>query len=296
MSWSSPVSPQRLSADVTLHSAIEEVLKSAGRALTAREVADEVNRRGLYVRGDGTPLPPGQVSARVRKYPGLFASTGDGIWLAGREVTVSSPFARGAGRSQSDSGGSTASAPTDNRTVELESSLMDPTRFRSARDIDRDVPDRFGLYAIRVRNIRLLPEPYRSAAADRRSTLIYIGEATGQTLRSRFLRNELRGRGHGTFFRSIGAVLGYRPPTGSLVGKSNQRNFRFSPADTAVIVDWINANLDVSWVAFDEGVHAAEVELIRKHTPLLNLRDNPAALPELSALRSLCCEIAVATP
>ncbi|KQZ84127.1 hypothetical protein ASD56_08930 [Microbacterium sp. Root166] len=170
--------------------------------------------------------------------------------------------------------------------------MLEPTHFRSAKEVDADVPDQFGLYAIRARSLVVIPEPYRSVAEERESTLIYIGEATGQTLRKRFLRNELRGRGHGTFFRSIGAVLGYRPVAGSLVGKANQRNYRFSPTDTVAIVNWINDNLEVSWVAFDEGVHDVEVALIRRHGPLLNLRDNPRALRELSALRAQCCAIA----
>jgi hypothetical protein len=76
------------------------------------------------------------------------------------------------------------------------------------------------------------------------------------------------------------------------VGKANQRNFRFSPTDTVAIVNWINDNLEVSWVAFDEGVHDAEVALIRRHGPLLNLRGNPRALRELSALRAHRCAIA----
>lgn len=121
-------------------------------------------------------------------------------------------------------------------------------------------------------------------------------EATGQTLKNRFLGNELRGRGHGTFFRSLGAVLGFRPPMGSLIGKGNQRNYRFSAADSAAIVDWINENLEVSWVASDVGVHAAEVTLIGKHTPLLNLRDNPRALRAVTELRALCRRVATTVP
>ena len=117
--------------------------------------------------------------------------------------------------------------------------MLDPAHFQSAALIDDQVPDRFGLYAIRTRDLAALPDPYRAIAEERCSDLIYLGEATGQTLRRRFFRNELRGHGHGTFFRSLGAVLGYRPPAGSLLGKANQRN------------------LDVSWVAFDEGVHNA---------------------------------------
>ena len=88
-------------------------------------------------------------------------------------------------------------------------------------------------------------------------------------------------------------MLGYSPPAGSLLGKANPRNYRFSPVDTAAIVTWINTNLEVSWVTFDEGVHSAEVALIQKHTPLLNLRDNPDALQELSALRTRSCQIAL---
>lgn len=73
---------------------------------------------------------------------------------------------------------------------------------------------------------------------------------------------------------------------------ANQRNFRFSPSDSAEIVEWLNDNVTVSWVAFNQSVHAAEVQLIKSQLPLFNLRDNPAALPQLSRLRALCCEIA----
>lgn len=280
---------------MTLHLAIQEVLTHAERPLTPRQIADEVNRRGLYTRDDGTPVPPAQVSARVRKYPSLFTATADGIWLSNQVVPVGIVRTESPAKRNTSPPQRPVFAPSGVDSDAVEAALTDAAHFRSARGIDKDVPDLFGLYAIRVRDTALLPEPYRSIAEKRRSNLIYLGEATGQTLRSRFLRNEIRGRGHGTFFRSIGAVLGYRPPAGSLVGKSNQRNFRFSPADTAAIAEWINTNLELSCVASDVGVHAAEVELIRKHTPLLNLRDNPAALPELSALRALCCQIAVAS-
>lgn len=278
---------------MTLHLAIQDVLSTAGGALTPRQIADAINARGLYQRNDGTPLPAGQVSARVRKYPALFMTTAEGIRLTGATTTVPSVAdQRGSvvtAASTEDTVGKLA-GPTDLAGIERD--LLADASFRRAADIDGDVPDRFGLYAIRVRKVETLPEPFRSIAQARDSRLIYLGEATGQTLRRRFLGNELRGHGHGTFFRSIGAVLGYRPPVGSLVGKANPRNYRFSPADTALIVDWINAHLEVSWTAFADGIHASEVTLIRKHTPLLNLRDNPRALPELSTLRAECCAIA----
>ncbi|MGQ2913668.1 GIY-YIG nuclease family protein [Microbacterium kunmingense] len=86
-------------------------------------------------------------------------------------------------------------------------------------------------------------------------------------------------------------MLGFRPTIGSLVWTSNQRNYRFSPRGYSV-EEWLNRNLVVSWVAFDDAVHGAEVEPIKRHTPLLNPRDSPSAPTELSKLRAPCCEIA----
>lgn len=276
---------------MTLHSAITDVLSAAGRPLPTREIADEVNRRDLYKRSDGKPLPSSQIGARVRNYPGLFVTTPWGVWIAKREIPAapeSTPPLAAA-----DSGDPSPAAESLIRPLqEIEIALLDPMRFQSARIVDTQVPPEYGLYAIRVRDVAKVPESYRSVAEARKSNLLYLGEATKRTLQHRFLGNELRGRGHGTFFRSLGAVLGYRPPAGSLDGRANQRNYRFSSSDNAAIVKWINANLEVSWVAFNENVHANEVALIQRHTPLLNLRDNPRALPELLALRTLCCKIA----
>lgn len=108
----------------------------------------------------------------------------------------------------------------------------------------------------------------------------------------RFLSQELRARGHGTFFRSIGAVLGYRPLAGSLIGKGNIRNYKFAPEDNRAIIDWINTNLLANWVEFSGAHEVEELALIKEHFPLLNLQGNPAALPELSTLRAECVRIA----
>jgi hypothetical protein len=284
------VGHERKSRKLTLHQSIVEVLTVARRPLTSREVADEVNRRGLYVRGDGKPLSASQVSARVRNYPGLFTETADTIWLTSHAPPPKANPAAPATLPTPDPGTSVAVAAT--RLTGVERALLNTSAFQSARIVDELVPDQFGLYAIRVNDAAALPSPYSDIARERGSNLIYLGEATGQTLKKRFLGNELRGQGHGTFFRSIGAVLGYRPPVGSLVGKANQRNYRFSPADTRAIVDWINTNLEVSWVAFEVDVHVAEVALIQEVRPLLNLRDNPAALAQLFELRAFCCAVA----
>lgn len=171
--------------------------------------------------------------------------------------------------------------------------MLEKCAFLSAREIDATVPDDFGVYAIRLRTGAELPEPFQSLLDQRDTRLIYIGQAEKQTLLKRLRANELRARGNGTFIRSIGAVLGFRPPFGSLAGRARVQNYRFAPADRIAIVEWINASLEVSWAVLPQAeVHGAEVALIREHKPLLNLQDNPRALPELSALRAECRTIA----
>lgn len=62
-------------SNITLHEAMCLVLEENNRPMTARELADEINKRNLYTRGDREPLPTNQIRARVRKYPWLFEKT-----------------------------------------------------------------------------------------------------------------------------------------------------------------------------------------------------------------------------
>ncbi len=63
---------------MTLHEAIEKVLKQNGRPMAAREIADEINTQQLYQRSDNLPVLAIQVTARVGKYPSLFFKNGLG--------------------------------------------------------------------------------------------------------------------------------------------------------------------------------------------------------------------------
>jgi hypothetical protein len=154
------------------------------------------------------------------------------------------------------------------------------------------VPDAPGLYAIFVNATSALPAPFDDLLARRETTLIYLGKA-GDSLRKRLGEEELRHKRAATFFRSLGAVLGYQPPAGSLAGAKNQRNYRFSPQDTAAITAWIDVHLRVRWLALSKDeTEAYEPLLIALLRPLLNLKDNPSALPELRELREECRQIA----
>jgi hypothetical protein len=123
--------------------------------------------------------------------------------------------------------------------------------------------------------------------------MLYLGKASGN-LQNRLVREDLRHRRASTFFRGIGAILGYVPPRGSLKGKRNQRNYKFSQVDTENIIGWINAHISVRWVT----VTPAEVELyegeaIAALRPLLNWTHNPDRLRELQDLRRRCESMAL---
>lgn len=57
------------SRTMLLHDAIDQVLLRTERAMSSRELANEINRRGWYRRRDGMPLQASQVMARVRRAP-----------------------------------------------------------------------------------------------------------------------------------------------------------------------------------------------------------------------------------
>lgn len=176
-------------------------------------------------------------------------------------------------------------------TSKLDKILMNEKNFKSAGSIDYLVPNNSGLYCIRISDINKLPKPFNNFLADRQHNIIYIGTAK-ESLKKRFLNQELRANGHGTFFRSIGAVLGHRPPKGSLTTKANKRNYKFTPTDEQKIIKWINDNLQVNWVEYSSDFESLETGLITKYRPLINLAKNPSALQLLSDLRKECVQIA----
>ncbi len=58
-----------------LHEAMQLVLEENNKPMTARELADEINKSNLYTRGDGEPIPSNQIGARAKNYPHLFEKT-----------------------------------------------------------------------------------------------------------------------------------------------------------------------------------------------------------------------------
>lgn len=77
-----PAPPAAAASAMTLHEALARVLEDTGNEwMTARELSDEVNRRGLYRKRDGSPLEVNQVHARTNNYAALFEKNGPKIRL-----------------------------------------------------------------------------------------------------------------------------------------------------------------------------------------------------------------------
>ena len=116
-------------------------------------------------------------------------------------------------------------------------------------------------------------------------------------LRKRLAFQDLQHKkGPSTFFRSIGAVLGYHPGFGSLIGLSNQDNYRFLHSDNKEIIEWINQNLLVGYLKLPDAsmqqIKDLETFVIKKYRPVCNIACNPEPLRWLEEKRAECRRIA----
>ena len=168
---------------------------------------------------------------------------------------------------------------------------MDEGSYTNCSDVDDVIPDKPGVYCLRIKNINSLPSEFADVLKGRKHNIIYVGIAT-KSLKRRFLGQELRARGHGTFFRSIGSMLGYKPPKGSLSNKKNKRNYKFFKNDEKKIIAWINKHLVANWTETDKELESLEDWLIKTYLPLVNLDKNPFALDKIRKLRKECQLIA----
>jgi|TARA_R100001530_G_C4289037_1_gene147536 hypothetical protein len=178
-------------------------------------------------------------------------------------------------------------------TTQLKVNLgsLEKMTFRNFNELSDSTLSKTGLYFIKLKNGAKLPTKYQNILDQRSHRIIYIGKAQGQSLRER-LSQEIYHTSPGTFFRSIGAVLNFKPIPGHLKGKRNQKNYKFSPTDTNSISNWLIINTEYV-IKEVQGDFSVEDELIRKYCPLLNDKSNPLRLSELREDRKKCREIAV---
>ena len=61
---------------MTLHEAIKQILQDKGQSMTTNEIANELNKKGLYQKKDGTEISDFQVHGRTKSYPNIFNRNG----------------------------------------------------------------------------------------------------------------------------------------------------------------------------------------------------------------------------
>ena len=160
-----------------------------------------------------------------------------------------------------------------------------------ASDADKAELGQPGMYAIFVDRAATLGPQLGNVLLQRKTCLLYIGVAS-KSLRIRLVKQDLRGKVRSTFFQSIGAVWGYRPPAASL-NRASAR-YKFDASVTEEIADRIRNHLHVRWITDLRGVSLEEAEryALREHKPILNIRHNPSPSPELKKLRADCRRVA----
>lgn len=71
---------------LTLHEAMVRVLQErSGDWISTRDLADEINRRELYRKRDGSPVESNQIHARAKNYEHLFEKSQQQVRLRGDE-------------------------------------------------------------------------------------------------------------------------------------------------------------------------------------------------------------------
>lgn len=161
--------------------------------------------------------------------------------------------------------------------------------FKTYKELNNGevVPDKSGIYCIKL--VEKEPE-IQELGEIKEDGIIYIGIAS-KSLRKRLWEEELNHKRAATFFRSVGAALGFLPPKGSLKEKANKKNYEFSDSDTEKIISWIKSKLKVNFIEFPAAeLHKMEKKLIQQYRPLMNILSNPAPSEKLKGARKRCVE------
>lgn len=79
---------------MTLHSAIETVLRKNNRAMTTQEIADNLNKNGLYKKKDKSEITAFQIQSRTSKYSKLFDRSGSLVILSKVQKSNQNQFSK----------------------------------------------------------------------------------------------------------------------------------------------------------------------------------------------------------
>lgn len=76
---------------MTLHEAIEKLLRQTGRPMTTQQIADELNKNKWYQKKDRSAITAYQIHGRTSNYANIFDRNGSTVSLIGQSVTKVKP-------------------------------------------------------------------------------------------------------------------------------------------------------------------------------------------------------------
>lgn len=120
--------------------------------------------------------------------------------------------------------------------------------------------------------------------------LIYVGEAKGSGGLLKRFRQEFRQAGRGTFFRSVGAVLGETPRVAHHLGEI--KNYLFEGEAKERIINFIEETMGVQYESLDDARFITDEPEIRMKKPILNIKHNPLPSQFVKSRRDRCRQIA----
>src|ERR1035437_10117210 len=130
---------------MTLHEAIEKLLIQTGQPMITTEIAVELNKNKWYEKKDGSSISPFQIHGRTKNYSDLFIRNGSTVSL-NRQSNANFTVKRAIEKPKPKL------IDTSENINLIENVLINESNFKNANLIDNLVPDKPGLYCIRIIN------------------------------------------------------------------------------------------------------------------------------------------------
>lgn len=137
----------------------------------------------------------------------------------------------------------------------------------------KNVPKVEGIYKIYLKDMvelkRIFKKNNLPGLNNFENSLLYIGITLGKGGLKKRLSAEILQKGNGTFFRTVGAILGERP-------YKNGKNYGFNGNSKERIISWMRNNLEIYYCLKNRvsRLETIEKNLIKKEKPLFNIKYN----------------------
>lgn len=133
---------------MTLHEAIDKILRLEDKSLSTKQIADKLNRNGWYQKEDKSPITAYHIHGRTNNYPALFARNGSMVAL--RVQTIAKP------EKKEYQTAKVISSPTKKENLTLKSSfepiIYPDTKFLILGSLPGDISILHGEYYAHPRN------------------------------------------------------------------------------------------------------------------------------------------------